>query len=116
VARRQARHLFVELCTIERTIELGLQRGRWWNVAFEGLPAIQWQAARDVLADEAPEVYDAVAQSYVEADLLNKAANGAAHDRKDEYDEHIRQQMVSLQEDLLQAKATLRGYALATSA
>lgn len=73
-ARRQARHVLTELATIDRTVESALQNGYWWNVIFEGLPAIQWEAARDILADEAPGVYDAVAPAYVTADQMNKAA------------------------------------------
>lgn len=111
--RRQTRHLSVELSTMGRTIELALQNGYWWNVLFEGLPGTHWDAARDVLADEAPEVYDAVASTYVEADQLNKAANNHAQGGHDEYDESIRQRLEALREEITRPKTTLREYAQA---
>jgi hypothetical protein len=110
IARRQARHVFVELATIDRTIELALQNGHWWNVRFEGLPAIQWEAARDVLADEAPHVYDAVFPSYVEADQLNKTANNHAQGGIDDYEEAIRKRLTSLRGEIADAKTALRKY------
>ncbi|HYH62940.1 MAG TPA: nucleotide-binding protein [Solirubrobacterales bacterium] len=113
-ARRQARHVFVELSTIDRTLELALQNGYWWNVRFEGLPATQWEVARDVLADEAPQVYDAVFPSYVESDQLNKAANSHAQGGHDDYDESIGNRLESLRAEIARAKAVLREYAGAT--
>jgi hypothetical protein len=110
-ARRHARHVFVELSTIDRTIELTLQNGYWWNVRFETLPATQWEAGRDLLADEAPEVYDAVAPTYVEADLLNKAALNHAQGGHDNYDESIRHRLEVLREEIARGKAALRTYA-----
>ncbi len=110
-AHRQARHVFVELSTIDRTIELALQKGFWWNVAFEGLPAIQWESARDLLADAAGDVYFAVASVYVEADQLNKAANNHAQGGNDSYDESIKLQMEALRKDIAAAKTALRAFA-----
>lgn len=112
-ARRQARHVVVELTTIDRTLELTLQNGYWWNVASEVLPSTQWEAARDVLADETPQVYDAVFPSYVEADQLNKAANNHVQGGHDVYDESIRKRLASLRDEIAAAKAVLREYARA---
>ncbi len=112
-ARRQARHVFVELATIDRTLELALQNAYWWNVAFEGLPATQWEAARDMLADEVPPVYDAVFPCYVEADQLNKAANNHAQGGHDDYDDSIRDRLESLRVEIASVKAALREYAQA---
>jgi hypothetical protein len=110
LARRQAQHVLVELATIDRTVELALSNGYWWNVAYEGLPAIQWDRARDVLADEVPSVYHAVFPSYVEADQLNKIANNHAQGGHDGYDESIRDQMEGLRALIAEAKEALRGY------
>lgn len=113
LARRHAQHVSVELSTIDRTVDLALRSARWWNVAYEGLPAIQWNASRDVLADEVPTVYAAVASCYVEADQLNKAANRHAHDDRDDYDEFVAQQMAALRMLIASAKDALQRFAIA---
>jgi predicted nucleotide-binding protein len=109
-ARRHARHVFVELLTIDRTLELSLQNGLWWNVMFEGLPSVQWNAAREVLADEAPSVYDAIAPIYVEADQLNKAANNHAQGGHDDYDESVGKRMEALRAEIERGKTILQEY------
>lgn len=116
-AHRQARHLAVECSTIDRTARAALESGCWWDVRFEGLPAIQWREARDLLADEAPRVYDAVAPAFVTADQINKTAN---HDSAEDasfqlLDERRRKSLERLVVEIENASAALREYCDARS-
>jgi hypothetical protein len=71
--KRLARRVIVELATIDGTLSTAVDDGRWWDVMVTGLPSEWWNRAADALP---ARVHDAVAPAYVEADLLNKAANG----------------------------------------
>jgi hypothetical protein len=73
-ARIRARHVAVELATILRTVE-SLTGPRYLALGRNPLPAIEWAAARDALAEHAPALYGIVANAYVEADQCNKEAS-----------------------------------------
>jgi predicted nucleotide-binding protein len=110
-AKLHARHLSVELDTIDRTVDLALRNGYWWNIAVEVLPAHEWAAGRDALAQHSPATYDAVAAAYVEADLMNKAAYNHAQGGHDDYDDAVRERLEALRTSIGRAKTALKNFA-----
>jgi hypothetical protein len=110
-SRAAARHLLTELGTIDRTVENAVANGYMWNVRFEGLPADQWAVSADTLARGAPEVHDAVAPVYVDADQLNKLANNYTQGGMDELLERDLDCMRRFRVDVMAAVKALRAHA-----
>jgi len=110
--RRDIRHAITELDTIDKTVKAALENGRWWNVAFEGLPAERWRAAEDALAEDAPDLYHAVASVYTAADQLNKAAKTAANAQGPgrPYDARVREDLQELRSLTGEATDALHDY------
>jgi hypothetical protein len=106
-ARLRARHISVELATIDKIVESALVDGYWWNIAVETLPAQEWGAGRDVLARDAPEVYDTVAPAYADADLMNKAAFNQAQGGHDDYGDAVRSRLTNLRSAVADARDAL---------
>ena len=73
-ARRHARHIHAELEASRKRTDEAIGHGYWWNVMLEGLQSTQWANGRDLLADVAPKIYDAVAPVYVLIDAMNVQA------------------------------------------
>jgi hypothetical protein len=78
ILRRHLLHLTGEMTTIKKTLDSALTAERWWDVRFNGLPSLEWAAARDVIAERAPKLYVPLVKLYAEADQLNKVANTKA--------------------------------------
>jgi hypothetical protein len=110
-AKLHARHIAVELDTVDRTVDAALRDGYWWNIAVESLPAHEWGAGRDALAQHAPAIYATAAKAYVEADLMNKAAINHTQGGHDDYDASVRHRLESLRETVAAAIAALTSYA-----
>jgi hypothetical protein len=110
-ARREARHVIVELRTIDRTTEMALGASEWWDVKVTGLPANQWAAARELLAECVPEVYDIVSSVYVEADQMNKAANAHACDGRRDFQDGMSGALEGLRGSIEVAENALRDFA-----
>lgn len=73
--KRHARHVIGELERSDETTARALKRGAWWDVNTTGLQFKEWEAARDLLAENAPAAYDTVDTAYALVDRLNTAAN-----------------------------------------
>lgn len=109
-AKRGARHVHSELEANRKKINDALSHGHWWNVAVEGLQSSEWRRARDLLADDAPKVYDAVTLVYVLIDDMNDQANNHLQGGRDNFDEETAQEMRSLRGKMKSALDTLRSY------
>lgn len=109
-AIREARRVAVELETIDRTLHGALESGFWWNVTFEGLPGTEFDACRDELAEQAGALHDVVAEIYVEADQLNKAAHNHAQGGVDDLPDGFRQRFERLREDIERARKAIGEY------
>lgn len=110
-AIRQARHVSVELKSIDITAEAALKNGDWWNVRVDGLPGLEWPPARDALSDGAPDVYNKAAAAYVAADRLNKRANNNFESGNDEYGNDVREQLEDLRRLVATARNAIARYA-----
>jgi len=109
-AKRGARHVHSELEANRKKINDALNRGYWWNVAMEGLQSGEWRRAKDLLADDAPKVYDAVALVYVLIDDMNDQANNHLQGGHDDFGEKTAREMRSLRARISSAQGRLRSY------
>lgn len=113
-AKRSARHIHAELESIRKKVNDALTNGFWWNVVMEGLQSREWQRGKDVLADEAPKVYDTVASVYVLADDMNAKANNHAQGGHDDFSDDTAAELRSLRSKIKTAQRALEKFYEAT--
>jgi hypothetical protein len=109
-AKRGARYVHSELDANRKKVNDALNNGYWWNVMMEGLQSVEWQRARDSLADDAPKVYDAVAPVYVLIEDMNDQANNHHQGGHDDFDAETAKAMRSLRAKIRAIQGTLRSY------
>ncbi|MDX6610020.1 MAG: hypothetical protein QOF85_1945 [Solirubrobacterales bacterium] len=109
-ARRGARHIHAELEASRKKLDDALAHGYWWNVGLEGLQSGEWQRARDVLADDAPVIYDSVAPLYVLIDDMNAQANNYQQGGHDDFSEETTREMRSLRSRITSTQRALQKY------
>lgn len=109
-AKRSARHIHAELESIRKKVNDALTNGFWWNVVMEGLQSREWQRGKDLLADEAPKVYDTVASVYVLADDMNAKANNHAQGGHDGFSDDTAAEMRSLRSKIKAAQRALEKF------
>jgi predicted nucleotide-binding protein len=108
-AIRFARHVAVELATIDRTLRNALEDGYWWNLHVESLPSEEWASARDSFSHNAA-LYETVAAAYVDADQMNKAAYNHAQGGHDGYDSVIRERLEQARRSVEAAQSAIRDF------
>jgi hypothetical protein len=106
--RRQVRRVYSEVDSSRKTVNDALDSGYFWNVGVTGLQFGEWEAARDLLADELPTIHDKVATAYVLVESMNAAAN--SHRRASRFDERTAEELKRLRAKLREAQDALRAY------
>jgi hypothetical protein len=109
-ARRCARHIHAELEANRKRANKAIKHGFWWNVTFEGLQSDEWTKGKDLLADVAPKVYDAIAPVYVLIDAMNVQANNHLQGGHDDFNDETAQELRSLRAHINTAQRTLQNY------
>jgi hypothetical protein len=109
-AKRAARHIHAELDANRKRVNDALDNGHWWNVMLEGLQTGEWTKARDLLADEVPPIYDALAPVYVLVDAMNTQANNHAQGGRDAFDDDVAKDLRSLRSRIRTTQNRLKAY------
>lgn len=109
-AKRCARHIHAELEASYRRINRAIRNGFWWNVSLEGLQSSEWARGKDLLADNSPKTYDAVAPIYVLIDAMNVQAGNHLQGGLDEFSEDTAKELRSLRSHIKTAQRTLQKY------
>lgn len=77
---------------------------------LEGLQSTEWAKSKDLLADVAPTVYDAVAPVYVLIDAMNVQAGNHLQGGLDEFDEGTARELRSLRSRIKTTQRALKNY------
>jgi hypothetical protein len=109
-ARRCARHIHAEMEASHRRINGAIRKGFWWNVNLEGLESSEWARGKDLLADNSPKTYDAVAPVYVLIDAMNVQASNHLQGGLDEFSEDTAKELRSLRSHVKTAQGALQKY------
>lgn len=109
-AKRCARHIHAELEASHKRINGAIQNGFWWNVSLEGLQSSEWAKGKDLLADNSPKTYDAVAPIYVLIDAMNVQAGNHLQGGLDGFSEGTAKELRSLRSRIRTAQRILQKY------
>jgi hypothetical protein len=109
-AKRAGRHIHTELEGNYRRVDEAIKNGYWWNVGLEGLQSGEWLTGKDLLADAAPQAYDAVAPIYVLSDAMNVEAGNHLQGGHDDFDDATVKQLRSLRSRIKMAQRELKQF------
>lgn len=109
-AKRLARRVYSELDANRHRVDIAVRTGRFWNVEVEELQRQEWNVADDLIAEEAPTVWNAVHRAYVLSDAMNGMANDHYRRGVRVYDAPVPEELKRLRIGMREAMKALDSY------